>query len=442
MNMTSPTAASLVNLADGEISREIFVNPELYEQEKGQVFARAWLYVGHESQIPKTGDFVVSQMGEESVILTRDKDSRIRVFLNTCRHRGMRVCRYDEGNTKTFYCPYHGWTYGLDGQLVGVQAYDTSYTPPFPKEDWGLVEVAQLANLRGTIWATWDANAPSFDDYLGDAKEGLDLGLRAWDGGDGGVELLGSPQKWIVPSNWKFVAENFSGDMLHAVSHRSVEMVGIGPGSTKGRRDAPGKRVLSGFPGGHGFMYGLRDVNAPRDDYSGSPVVAEYFREAWERRVKLLGERAGVNVTLGTIFPNMSFHAQQPRTILVAHPRGANQTEMWRVYFVDKAAPPEVRDYLRRYYMRYSGPGGMTEQDDMENWSYASSASRGHIARLHPYNYKSGLRSGKKDALVPGLAADQPITSEQNPRMLYRRWAQFMDAKSWDELKNPASTPV
>ncbi len=442
MHKLEQHATSLVNLVDGEISREIFVSQDLYEREKKQIFSRAWLYVGHESQIKSIGDYFLSQMGEESVILTRDADNRIRIFLNTCRHRGMRVCRYDEGKTRSFYCPYHGWTYGLDGKLVGVQAYETSYTPPFPREEWGLVEVAQIANVRGTIWATWDANAPGFKEYLGEAYEGLDLGLRAWDGSDAGVELLGSPQKWIVPSNWKFIAENFSGDMLHAVSHRSVEMVGIGPGGTKGRRDAPGQRMLSGFAGGHGYMYGIKPTAESRDDYSAMPVVAEYFRHCWERRVKLLGERAGVNVTLGTIFPNMSFHAQQPRTILVAHPRSANETEMWRVYFVDKEAPAEVRDYLRRYYMRYSGPGGMTEQDDMENWAYASYASRGHIARSFPYNYKSGLRSGKIDSVVPGLTASKPITSEQNPRILYRRWAQFMDASGWEDLKNPSNQQV
>jgi phenylpropionate dioxygenase-like ring-hydroxylating dioxygenase large terminal subunit len=442
MNLSNGSVRALVRLAEGEISREIFVNPALFEQEKERVFARAWLYIGHESQVKKPGDFVVSRMGGESVILTRDKDARIRVFLNTCRHRGMRVCRYDEGNTKAFHCPYHGWIYGLDGKLIGVQAYQESYTPPFPKEDWGLVEVAQLANLRGTIWATWDKDAPSFDEYLGDAREGLDAGLRAWDGGDAGIELLGSAQKWIVPSNWKFVSENFSGDVLHSVSHRSVEMVGIGPGESKSRRDSPGQRILTAFPGGHGFMYGVQPIDNPRNDYAASPVVAEYFRERWQKRVKRMGERAGVMPTLGTVFPNMSFHAQQPRTILVAHPRGPNETEMWRVYFVDKEAPAEVRDYLRRYYMRYSGPGGLTEQDDMENWAYASEASRGTIARRHPYNYKSGLRSGKPDALIPGLVTVQPLTSEQNPRMLYRRWAEFMDAESWDDLRHPSAEAV
>ena len=110
----------LVDVDRGIISREIFVNEEIYRQEQEQVFARAWLFVGHESQIPKPGDFFVSSMGEESVILCRDRAGRIHVFLNSCRHRGMKVCRYDEGNTVEFMCPYHGWSYGTDGALVGV----------------------------------------------------------------------------------------------------------------------------------------------------------------------------------------------------------------------------------------------------------------------------------------------------------------------------------
>jgi phenylpropionate dioxygenase-like ring-hydroxylating dioxygenase large terminal subunit len=89
----------LVDLASGHISREIFVNEAIYQQELEQVFARAWLFIGHESQIPKPGDYFVSCRGEESVMLCRDLEERIHVFLNTCRHRGMKVCRYDEGNT-------------------------------------------------------------------------------------------------------------------------------------------------------------------------------------------------------------------------------------------------------------------------------------------------------------------------------------------------------
>jgi nitrite reductase/ring-hydroxylating ferredoxin subunit len=119
----SRTANDLVDTAKGEISREIFVNEALYQEEKERIFARAWLYVGHESQIREPGDFFVSRMGEESVILTRDFAGKIHVFLNSCAHRGMKVCRYDQGNTKAFRCPYHAWTYKTDGTLLGVQDY-------------------------------------------------------------------------------------------------------------------------------------------------------------------------------------------------------------------------------------------------------------------------------------------------------------------------------
>ena len=97
----------------------------------------------------KPGDYFVSCMGEESVILCRDRASRLHVFLNSCRHRGMKVCRYDEGNTPVFTCPYHGWSYAADGSLVGVPYFKDAYHEQLDKSKWGLVEVAQLENYKG-----------------------------------------------------------------------------------------------------------------------------------------------------------------------------------------------------------------------------------------------------------------------------------------------------
>jgi phenylpropionate dioxygenase-like ring-hydroxylating dioxygenase large terminal subunit len=442
MKSTQFSARDMVDFQQGEISREIFVNEDIYQEEKEQVFTRAWLYVGHESQIPKPGDFFVSKMGEESVILTRDRVGKIHVFLNSCTHRGMKVCRYDEGNTRNFVCPYHAWSFGTDGALIGVQDYENAYQPPFDRSEWGLIEVAQMANYMGTIWATWDKGAPSFQDYMGGATFAFDHGLCAWDGGDGGTELLGSVQKWIVPCNWKFVAENFAGDMLHVVSHRSVDMVKLGPSGEEGRRDDYGKIILTAYPEGHGIFYGVLPLSKTRTEYAVSKITSEYFQHCWEQRLKNRGDLAGTCPIVGTIFPNMSFHAQQPRTLLVSHPRSANETEMWRAYFVDKQAPEEVKQFLREYYMRYAGPAGMTEQDDMENWNYATAASEGTIARRHPYHYKAGLGVGGGHDVVPGIVTEQPVTSEQNPRAFYKRWAEYMDTGSWDELIDAQKTPL
>ena len=439
--MASPAkafcASDLVDLSDGHISREIFVNDEIYAREQEQIFARVWLFVGHESQVAKPGDYFVSCMGEESVILCRDRAGQLHVFLNSCRHRGMKVCRYDEGNTPVFTCPYHGWSYAADGSLVGVPYFKDAYHEQLDKSKWGLVEVAQLENYKGTIWATWDKNAPPFTEFLGEMKVYLDLLLDSRDGNEGGSEIIGGVQKWTMPCNWKFPAENFAGDAYHNISHRSVDIAGIGP-SGRGRRDTDQQnaapRLNVGFPDlGHAAVCYYQALDAPyQPSYQNNPTVEEYFRQAYLQRREQMGEGSRLLGSVGTVFPHMSFLARQPRSIAVWHPRGSNQTEAWRWFLVDKDTPEEVKEVLRHYYIRYSGPGGMTEQDDMENWNYAQSASRGTIARRHPYNYEMGLDNGDPGYPTPGRIS-LGIT-EGNQRSLYQRWVQLMDADGWDHL--------
>ena len=107
---------SLIYTDHGTLSRELYVNPDIFEQELEQIFARCWLFIGHESLVPNPGDFMVTRMGTEEVILVRDrKDRQIRAFLNSCRHRGEKVCRYDQGNGLVFTCPFHAWTYDTKG---------------------------------------------------------------------------------------------------------------------------------------------------------------------------------------------------------------------------------------------------------------------------------------------------------------------------------------
>src|SRR5947209_19545341 len=115
MVMEAQAVRGLVDKERGMVSRHIFLSPDIYQQELEQIFARSWLFVGHVSQIPNPGDFVLSRMGEEGVIVVRDQNHKVHVFLNTCRHRGNRVCRYDEGNTGVFTCTFHGWSYNLEG---------------------------------------------------------------------------------------------------------------------------------------------------------------------------------------------------------------------------------------------------------------------------------------------------------------------------------------
>jgi phenylpropionate dioxygenase-like ring-hydroxylating dioxygenase large terminal subunit len=429
----------LVDVDRGVVSREIFVSEAIYEQELERIFARAWLFVGHASQVPTPGDFIASSMGEESVILCRDGAGRLHVFLNSCRGRGMKVCRYDEGHATEFTCPCHGWRYGTDGSIAAPAGVDATRAGTRDAGRWGLVEVAQMENHKGSIWATWDASAPPFADYIGGYRLYLDLLLDAWDGREGGAQVIGGIHKWLIPSNWKFPAENFSGDRYHGVSHRSVDMVGIGP-SGQGRRDMQersGARWLDvTFPDlGHSMIAFLRGHDSPiAPAYQDAPIVAEYFRECEEARQRRRGELWRLFGGPGTVFPNASPLARQPRTLAVWHPRGPHQTEVWRIYLVDADAPAEVKDFLRHYYIRYSGPSGLTEQDDMENWNYAHEASRGTIARRYGYNYTMGLGHATEafedhGLRLPGRISDVTVAnaSENNQRSFYGRWRQLME---------------
>ncbi|MCM3578861.1 aromatic ring-hydroxylating dioxygenase subunit alpha, partial [Micrococcus luteus] len=131
------------------------------------------------------------------------------------------------------------------------------------------------------------------------------------------------------------------------------------------------------------------------------PEVEQYFRRCYEERQQRQGENSRLLPFVCTIFPNTSFNGRQPRSITVFHPHGPMHTEMWRWYLIDKDAPAEVRDLLRHFYMRYQGPAGMTEQDDIENWQMATEASAGAIARRYPYNYQQSLgRAGSHETLA------------------------------------------
>lgn len=429
--------SNLVDLDNGLISREVFVNKEIYQQEQEQIFARAWLFIGHESQIPNPGDYFVSCMGEESVILVRDQQQKIHVFLNTCRHRGMKVCRYDKGNTVQFTCPFHGWSYDTEGKLAGVPRFKEGYQERMDRSQWGLIEVAQLENYRGSIWATWDKDAPPFSDYLGDFKIYLATLFDCFDGKEGGAQVLDGVQKWRLPCNWKFPATSFGGDAAHEYSHRSTHVAAYGP-QGKGDRHGvarPGeKRLEVSIPGlGHGAHITVYEADAPYMPTWGSlQRVDDYFKRAYEKQRECLPTPLRMDVGAATFFPNASYSAGIRRTIVIWHPRGPEMTEAWRFYLVDKDTPQEVRDAIRRYLMRYSGPVGMTEQDDMENWNYAYAASKGTIARRYPYNYQMGVGNNPLDVPIPGRVTQ--VLSEENQRSRFRRWTEFMHATGWDEI--------
>src|SRR3989441_7710567 len=122
--------------------REYYTTPEIYGQEMERIFSRRWLGVGRAAELADSGDFVLRTVAGESIIVVRGQDGAVRAFYNVCRHRGTRLCETERGRlSETIQCPYHAWTYTLDGTLIG--APHMNEVAGFDKRDYPLHQVAR-----------------------------------------------------------------------------------------------------------------------------------------------------------------------------------------------------------------------------------------------------------------------------------------------------------
>jgi phenylpropionate dioxygenase-like ring-hydroxylating dioxygenase large terminal subunit len=432
--------------ADRVVPSSVYWDAETYERELELIFGKTWLFVGHESMVRNAGDYITNFMGDDPVIVCRGKDNRIHVMLNRCRHRGNKVCLYDRGRAKSFRCSYHGWTYGLGGELAAVPLLKEAYGADFHREEYGLVEAPQVASYKGLLFASWNVSAVPLADHLGpDLRWYLDTFLLD---DPAGLEALPGCHRYIIPGNWKHLAENFGGDLYHfATTHASV----VALTRQKAREDAPADHGTSGGFAATQKLFGVTFTKdtpphgilmlSVGDQHSVdikeaetlSPAAVEWVKKRHERRQAAV-EAYDVKpnaFNIATIWPNLSMAGIAPalsgRSLFVWHPRGPEETEMRQWCFVEKSAPLEVKQRMSAVMTWRQSATGMVGTDDSDNFQRMRDALHTNRAKGIDFNYDLG-RSQETDRIDPPLPGElQPAVSESYQRAFYRHWHDLME---------------
>jgi len=177
--------------------QEFYNHPQIYQRDIERIHLRRWLCVGHESRIPNPGDWFRYDIAEESLILVRGRDGEVRALLNVCRHRGSRVCYEEEGNSRVLTCPYHAWTYDLDGKLRSARHTSADFDPSrYP------LKQIHLRVLQGLIFVCFAEDPPRLDEV--EHTLNRSLGRYGW-----AKARVAHRERYAVAGNWKLVTENY-----------------------------------------------------------------------------------------------------------------------------------------------------------------------------------------------------------------------------------------
>jgi phenylpropionate dioxygenase-like ring-hydroxylating dioxygenase large terminal subunit len=363
------------------VHRAVYVDRDVFEAEQERIFKRAWLYVGHESEVPNPGDYVLTRLGPEEVLLVRQPGGSLALLHNRCAHRGARVAVAPRGNVRSFNCAYHAWSYALDGALLGVPQEET-YPPEFAarRRALGLGRVPRVESYRGFVFGSHADTGPDLEGFLGPLASAIDnLVDRA---PAGTVSAAGGRLRMAYRGNWKMFLEN-AVDLVHP-GHVHVSSVAaarqeraVAAGSGQAAQTA--QMMLSNgltaeqwdqvpvhaFPGGHVYMGGF---------YRDGVIAPERADPVFERYRALLAARHGETRTAeilavdrfnNIIWPGMTLNSRF-QVIRVVQPLGPDHTVVTSQVFRLDGAPDEMFALSLRFLNTASSPASLVASDDLE----------------------------------------------------------------------------
>ena len=179
------------------LDQEFYVSQHIFDLDVKNIFSKQWVFVGHISRIPNYGDYFLFNIGKESIIIIRDKDNAVHAHYNVCRHRGSQICLENEGNSKVLICPYHAWTYNIDGSLKGARLMDED----FNKNDWHLHKCNSKI-FEGLIFINLSEHPNDFEEFIAPTKKFIEFhGLAD--------AKIAHRQYYPTDGNWKLTLDNF-----------------------------------------------------------------------------------------------------------------------------------------------------------------------------------------------------------------------------------------
>jgi salicylate 5-hydroxylase large subunit len=423
-----------------------YTDAQLYQRELEKIFyGEHWSYVGLEVEIPAIGDYKLSWIGERQVIMVRDRkkigsaklesdpnfDSGIRVVENRCAHRGVRFCQQPQGHARSFVCPYHQWTYKLNGDLAGlpfkngVAATDASGAPcinggmpaDFDVTQHGLTKL-RVTVLHGLVFATFSDSVEPLQDYLGgDVMPWLD---RIFKGRQ--LTLLGYNRQRI-PGNWKLMMENIKDPYHPGLLHTWFVTFGLWRADQK-------SRMVMDQEGRHAVMISRR--NEGGQNAAVTQGVTSFKANMVLNDTRLLdvvpepwwtiddpshpGTPITPTVTMITLFPSLIIQ-QQVNSLSTRHivPRGEGEFDfVWTHFGFADDTPEMARRRLRQANL--FGPAGFVSADD------------GEVIELSQGGFRQGGEGGETLCELGGTGteATEHMVTETLIRSMYAYWRRVM----------------
>jgi fatty-acyl-CoA synthase len=354
----SPSYDELIR--SDRVHGSLYTSPEIFADELARIWYSSWVYVGHVSEIANPGDYVRKNIGPQDVIMSRSADGEVHLLLNRCAHRGNLVCEADAGNSSSFRCPYHGWTYRNSGELLGY---------PFPegyggrgKLDLGLGRVPRMAVHQGFVFGSFAPDGISLAEHLGDAAGEIDRLVHL--SPEGEIEISAGWLKHRARANWKLLAENETDGYHPQFVHASIFSVAeSGIGALYSEKSEAVTRAF-----GHGHS-----ENDLRPEFRRLGTPLGWFGTTEERMPDYVaamrgayGEAAQEILVEGAphvmIFPNLFIAEIQMFTIQPL----AHDLTVQHVTAVQLKGAPEMNRRMLQQCVGSVGPAGLLLADDTE----------------------------------------------------------------------------